>query len=505
MRPSPTSARGVVAAVVVAAALALTSLASFGGASAGSVAGPAGPSRIGGAASPAAATLTDPGTTPSAISLSWTESTALTFENYAVEDSQVGASGPWSTVTTVSNAATTAVAVTELEPGSTYWWMVVTSALLVAASDSNVLKVTQPALAVLTVTEKSSSFVNLSWTNGATYGGLLAFDEYSLVQSEGSGTPTVRTFTNEDLLAFNVTGLSAGTNYSFYLNTSDCDADCGTASPTLLVTQSNVVTTGTVGPLVESLVADRAVVDVGEPDLFTCTPTGGASPYTFAWNFTTLGGTLAAGAGSESVAYSSAGAYVVTCKITDDASDTQLSTVSVTVNSDPVVTISVGPTTVTSGSPVSFRCAASGGTLPYTYVEWVFGDGGSLVNLSDTSDGTHIYPSSGEFVAHCDAEDAAGAMASSSQLVRVKPPSAFAWLTPGVILLLGGLVAIAFALAVVALRRRTELESASAAQARWIPPKGPRAAISGSGICPSCGASNPAGRRSCHACGAALR
>jgi PKD domain/Fibronectin type III domain len=503
MRPPRVPFLGATAAVFVVALLAGTSLASGAGVGPGSSS--AGGSATGASTSPAASDLTAPGVTPSAISLSWPESTSLVFENYAVEDSQTGSGGPWTTVATESNAGTTTLAVTDLEPGSTYWWMVVTTVLLGGSSDSNVLEVTQPAIAVLSVTAKSSTFVNLSWTNGASYGGLLAFDEYSLVQSQASGTPTVRTFTNEAVLSFNVTGLAAGTNYSFYLNTSDCDADCGTGSASLLVTQSNVVTTGTVGPLLESLVANRMVIDVGESDLFTCAPTGGESPYTFAWNFTAVGGTLTAGMGSESYEYASAATYAVTCKVTDDASDTQISTIQVTVNPDPVLTVSIRPTTVTTGNPVSFRCAASSGTAPYTYVEWVFGDGGTLVNLSGSSNGTHIYPSAGQYVAHCDAEDAAGEVVSYSQLVHVNPPSAFAWLTPGVILLLSAFVAIAFALAVVSLRRRTELEDASAALARWIPPSGPRTAVRGSGICPACGASNTPGRRSCHVCGAPLR
>ncbi len=467
----------------------------------------AGPARFAAAGRISAGSgLTDPGLTPTAISLSWTGSTSLTFENYTIELSNRSASGPWTSALVVTSSATTSAVVPGLTPGSTNFWRVVTNVFLAGASDSNVLEATQPSAAVLTSTARSSSYINLTWTNSARYGGLLSFVSYALAESAGAGPPTFRTFTSPSLLAFNVTSLAANTSYTFYVNTSDCSAGCGTATPSLLVTQSNVLTAGTVGTLSVSVTASRTVVDVGEPLLFTCSPSGGVPPYSFAWNFTTLGGGLGSGANVEGHVYTGAGTYYASCQVNGSTPGTELATVTVTVHNDPLVLLSVDPTTVPLGSPVSFGCSASGGTTPYTYVEWQFGDGETLANVSGDRVGTsHTYSAPGQYVAHCVVADGSGTNESASIVVHVKPLAAFSWLTPGVILLLSALVGTGLALGVVASRRRSELDASSAALSRWIPPAGPRGALEGQVPCPSCGAANTPTRRTCHACGHPLR
>jgi hypothetical protein len=456
---------------------------------------------------PAATGLTAPGKTPTAVSLSWPGSSAVTFENYTIEVSNESASGPsWSTAAVVQGATTTSAVVSGRTPGSTAWWRVVTNVLLGGASTSNVIEVVQPPVAVLTATARSSSYINLTWTNSATYGGLLSFASYALAESVGTGPPTIRTFSSVGQLHFNVTGLAANTSYSFYVNTSDCSSGCGTSSPSLLVTESNVLTAGTVGTLAVSLSASQTVADVGQTVLFTCSPSGGSAPYSFLWNFTTNGGKLGSGSNLEGHVYDSPGTDYATCQVNGSTPGNQSATISVTVNGDPVVLVSVQPTTVTLGSTVSFGCSASGGTFPYHYVQWLFGDGETVANVSGASVGSsHTYSSSGQYVAQCVVLDGSGTVASASIPIQVRALPAFAWLTPGVILLVSALVGTGLALAVIASRRRSELEASSAALARWIPPAGPRSVLEGSVPCPSCGATNTSSRRTCHACGHPLR
>ncbi|MCI4321986.1 MAG: hypothetical protein L3K05_06765, partial [Thermoplasmata archaeon] len=289
----------------------------------------AGPTSPAPAARPSAGpALTVDGVSPSMVSLSWTAAAGLGGSNYAVTESTQGATGPWVTVGNVSTQSPTAFGMTSLAPNASDWWQVTPNGLF--SSTSNVVEANQSVLATLSYTLPSSTSAQFNWTNAATYGGLLSFVAYDLYErANGSSPMLVASVASVGTLSYTVTGLTAGAGYSFYLTTVDC-LGCGGAAPVQSGTGSNTVTFGTALPLLGSLSAARAAVDVGQPDLFTCDPSGGSSPYTFAWDYGN--GTRLAGSGSVSHAYAVAGAATVTCYVKDAAATVASASTSVLVN-----------------------------------------------------------------------------------------------------------------------------------------------------------------------------
>lgn len=466
--------------------------------------GPVPATSAGGAIAPAAMTLSVDGDSPAAISLSWTSPGDLLFSNYTIYSSTVGPTGPWNVSGVITSQTTTTVAITDLAPGGDYWWNVTAYSPTSPTQSTNVVEQVQAPLAVLGSSGNTTTSIALNWTNSASYGGLISFVSYAVEESASGGAPTtVTTITNVATLTYDVTGLSAGTSYSFYVNTTDCVQACSSGSPGLSVTQSNTLPTGTLASLTSTLTAGLATVDTGQRDFFTCTPSGGQSPYSFSWNFSNGSG-FVSGKSSESHSFSTAGSVLVTCRVTDNRGSR--STVSVTVRVDraPTVTTQVAPTNITAGGSVGFNCTAKRGTPPFS-VTWDFGDGSRLANLSGVeANFTHTYGTSGAYVAQCSAIDSLGIRAVAAVVVHVAAVSPFAWVTPTVVLGFAALAGLLIGLTFLGLRRRAGAADEPEALSRWVPPGGPRTTVRGSKVCPSCGASNLPIRRTCQACGAPL-
>jgi PKD domain len=375
------------------------------------------------APTPAASlTLSAPGTSPAAVSLSWTPASVTglnTFVNYTVAVSAFGAGGPFRTLAVITSATTTEYAAGSLAPGGTYWWQVTgyVSVFLggTQSQPSNVLEVVQPTIAYLTTPTVTSTSVTFDWTNNATYGGLLSFRSYAIYLRSNGGTPTLAaTVSSEATLTDTVTGLSSGTSYSFFLNTTDC-LGCATGTPTNSSTTSNTVTTGTVLTLSASVAASRSTVDANESDLFACTPAGGESPFSFAWSI--AGGGFSGGNSSFATGFSTLGSVSVTCRVTDHLATQAEGGTSVLVNPDPKVSVRLNRTAADVGEPIAFNCSQSGGT-PAIALAWTFGDGAGQTGAL----ASHAYATARSFVPTCTATDGAGVSASASQQVLVSSP-----------------------------------------------------------------------------------
>ncbi len=470
----------------------------------------ASPSAPGPAPPPAAFALSSNGIAPAAISLVWNASTEAYFDNYSVTYSTAGPSGPWSFAVEEPNEGTTTAVVPDLAPGATYWWNVTAyyqTGLLglggTAADSSTVLNATQPAVAVLSSPSNTSTSVALAWTNSARYGGGIGFGEYDLEEVVDNVTDTYATIDSVASAATNVTGLSAGSSYSFYVRTVDSCAGCpanGTSA-----TESNVLTAGTATSLVASLAVALPRVDAGLPDQITCTPDGGTPPYTFAWNFTN-GTTLVAGPGTTSRAYAAAGTYVVSCQVTDHASNRYLAApATIFVDAAPGIAASASPLNATVGDPVAFACVGTPGTSPLAVV-WTLGNGRTLANAagSDAANGSTSYAAAGTYVAQCVVTDALGVRTAASAVVHVQPRPVFTWIPPAVVLFAAAGVGAALAGVSGVVRRRDASADRTSVLSRWLPPTGPSATVHGAKTCPRCGASNVPIRRSCQACGSPL-
>jgi len=378
----------------------------------------------------AGSTLSANAATPSAIGLSWSEATCLGFSNYEIEYSSVGSGGPFVAAGDVTTETTTELAVGSLSPGATFWWEVIDEGCLFGSQTSNVVEAVQPTLAYLTHSPLVTDTVQFNWTNNASYGGALTFDSYEILETSGGAAPTLAaTVANPNVRTANVTGLSAGTSYSFYLNTTDC-LNCATTTPTTSTTTSNPVTIGTPLPLTVTVTAFRTTVDVNQSDLFACTSSGGASPFSYAW-MVGGGSTFTPGNSSLTLGFSTGSSSTVTesvtCRVTDHDSTQATGGTTIFVNPDPSVTVAVNRTSADVGEPVSFACTASGGT-PSLSVNWSFADGQSAA----TGVTSHAYSRAGAFVPTCTAVDGAGVVAVGSQSVTVSSLPAVAISAPAV-------------------------------------------------------------------------
>jgi hypothetical protein len=365
--------------------------------------------------SPAATiTLSDPGLTPAAISLSWTATTGLFFSEYEVQESNVSATGPFTTVGVVTTQTTSSYAVDGLAPGASYWWRVISVVTLGTDSTSNVLEAAQPNLAYLTDPTVTSTTATLNWTNNATYGGLLGFNSYAILESsEGGPYGVAGTVTEVGTLSDTVTGLSGGSSYSFYVNTSDC-LDCASGPTPASTTPSNIVTIGTVLTLSASVASSRSVLDVGQTTLLTCTPSGGESPFHYAWS--TNGSAPVSGNATWSRAFPGSGTYALGCQVTDHLGTEADGGVTLEVNADPTASVAANRTTADVDEPISTTCAGSGGT-PTLSLETIFGDGSSAIGAS----WTHTYTAAGTYVLTCAVTDGAGFEVTDSVDIVVSP------------------------------------------------------------------------------------
>ncbi|MCI4329102.1 MAG: PKD domain-containing protein, partial [Thermoplasmata archaeon] len=248
-----------------------------------------------------------------------------------------------------------------------------------------------------------------------TYGGLLSFTSYAIEESVAGGTPSAATtLSSASTLNASVTGLTTGASYSFFLATTDCFSACGTGTANSSTTDSNSVTYGTPLPLSASVSAERPAVDLGQPDLFTCTPSGGRSPFNYTW---TVGNNSTALVGSSaSLAFASPGTASVTCQVEDSLLTRASAAVSVDVATLPTAQTSANRTATDLGGSVALMCAPGGGLAPYT-VSWLFGDGSSANGGSVD----HIYSSAGNFVAACEVSDSTSTQVTSALSIPVSP------------------------------------------------------------------------------------
>lgn len=363
----------------------------------------------------AALALNWTGITPAAISLAWTAAgfCVLGWAGYVVEFSTVGASGPWQTAATIPSQNTVSTAVTGLTPGATYWWRI--GATCGGTSYGNVLQATQPPLSVLTYTKPMVTTATFNWTNLAQYGGFLAFSAYALYEATNGSVPILlRTIPVASTLTATVNGLSSATSYLFFLNTTDCYSGCGGGTALNTVTQSNSVTFGTPVALGASVLATRPVVDAGQLDYFTCTPSGGVSPFRYDWNFGS--GTFVPGGSGASFAFLAAGISTVACRITDNASTMASASVNILVHSAPSLGATTNRTRLDVGQSVALNATAGGGTSPYA-IAWTFGDGTG----SSVGNVTHTYSRSGSLTAICVLQDTAGVQLVHSVPLTISP------------------------------------------------------------------------------------
>ncbi len=105
--------------------------------------------------------------------------------------------------------------------------------------------------------------------------------------------------------------------------------------------------------------------DIGQSVTFTCNASGGSPPYIYSWTFgdgSTADGQIVIHS------YSSPGTVHAICTVTDNLQNTYLSTTSLTIYSDPSVSVpAASPASVDIGQVATFTTQTFGGSGGYTY------------------------------------------------------------------------------------------------------------------------------------------
>jgi PKD repeat protein len=358
--------------------------------------------------------LSAAGIDPTVVSLTWNESTDFDFENYSLAYAY-SYSGPFYTLGVLTSSTENYDWVYGLSPGDTWYWQVTEYNCFIlcgAGGTSNVLETTQPAVASLGYTNPTSTSAQLTWNNHAQYGGNLSFGSYQVMESISGGAYSAATsITSASTHSYTVNGLSTGTGYSFYINTTDVASGFGSTDD--YSTDSNTITFGTAVALSASATAHPSSVDVTQRVSFSCAAAGGESPYTYTWAFGD-GGT---GSGATtSHTYTTAGNYTATCTITDSDSTTAASGVSMTVTPLPTVVASVNYADASPGYSLTFTATPGGGSGSYVSYSWAFGDGAT----SSGSSVSHAYTRVGEFNATVTVTDSNGGTAVGTAVIFIQ-------------------------------------------------------------------------------------
>ncbi len=172
----------------------------------------------------------------------------------------------------------------------------------------------------------------------------------------------------------------------------------------------------TPGPLSASVTADSNIVDVGELASFSCTGTGGLSPYQYSWTFGD--GSTGSGASTSHI-YNTLGSMTAVCTVTDQLGTQASDPIQVIVSSDPsIASFIASPTSLFAGDKATFSVSASGGhgALTYSYANLPRGC------LSTNATTLSCYPTfSGTYNVKVTVTDHAGESASSVVNVTVGP------------------------------------------------------------------------------------
>ena len=151
---------------------------------------------------------------------------------------------------------------------------------------------------------------------------------------------------------------------------------------------------------------------------FSAEAWGGNSPYTYRWTFGDGGSSTQQ---NPSHTYSQPGTYTARLTVTDQDSEQETDSLSITVSAVPSLSAGIvaSPTSGEAPLAVSFTGSASGGTPPYSFA-WAFGDGSS----STQQNPSHTYSQAGTYQAVLTVTDSRSNQDTSSLSINVSAPTA---------------------------------------------------------------------------------
>jgi PKD repeat protein len=150
----------------------------------------------------------------------------------------------------------------------------------------------------------------------------------------------------------------------------------------------------------------------GQQVSFNASAIGGASPYSFSWNF----GDNSSSTGNPTThIFTAAGSFLVSVTTTDAVGVSTTSNQTVTVAASLSVSFTFSPSSPHAGDNVTFVGSASGGIQSYNYF-WSFGD--STTGSGGTA--SHIYQSDGHYTVTMIVTDASNNTANNNETITVK-------------------------------------------------------------------------------------
>lgn len=291
------------------------------------------------ASEPRPSATTDPisveGVDSTAVALSWQQSGDFCFTSYEIQEATYSSGGPWTTIGTYTSSGTTGLIIGGFSPGYQVWFQDIdNSGCGGGSATSNQVQPHFPSYATVSYSDSGSGSVELTWTNTASYGGLIAFGSYEVMEQVNGGgfqqKATVSSASDTSATLTGITGLNTGTQYQFFVVTTDDCAGC-TGS------WSTVQDTNTVTHLyLDQPTASSSPVDVGQHLTLSVTAHGGSGSYSYAWSGAPAG--CPASGNPDTCSPSAAGASEVSVTVTDSAGVT-VTSVQLSVTVDPLPSI----------------------------------------------------------------------------------------------------------------------------------------------------------------------
>lgn len=218
-------------------------------------------------------TLSSTAQTETTITLSWTKTSDWLFSRYEVYYA-MSVNGPWTLLSTITDADETSVAYSNLTPDTFYYFRVDDTGTAVGTSSSNTLQVRTKSNIVLDIDASTATTVSLRWTCYNTYSSIIQFNSYTIQMStSGSSGPwsTVTTITTASQNTFTITGLSVG---MYYIRLYD-NVGNGISS------YSNILAV----PIVSVGITPSTATTIteGQSIQFSASPSGGTGFYSYQW------------------------------------------------------------------------------------------------------------------------------------------------------------------------------------------------------------------------------
>ncbi|MEM3573678.1 MAG: fibronectin type III domain-containing protein [Nitrososphaeria archaeon] len=278
-------------------------------------------------------TLSSPAQTETTITLQWTESNDFLFSSYTLYMAN-NVNGPWTAIWSTNSISQTSTFVYNLYPNTNYYFYILDDGTT-TKTPSNTLQVSTTSNPTLSIISVGETTVSLSWTDYNTYSSLVPFDSYTIQMSTSGGVwTTLTTITSVYDTTYTVTGLSAGTSYSFRVY--DMVGQPGYEQ----ISYSNTNSVTTVKTLTVSISASINTISVGQSTtLIASTNNGGVAPYTYQWY---VNGNSVNGATSSTYTFnpSNSGSYNIYVSVTDSLGTTVNSntlTITVTVKNTSII------------------------------------------------------------------------------------------------------------------------------------------------------------------------